>query len=104
MKINNRDISENSPPFIVAEISANHNNSLSRAFKLIDEAKKAGADAVKLQTYTADTITIKTKKKIFLYLIKTVYGGENIYTTYIKLAQHLGVGTNNFLRELKKKK
>ena len=65
MKINNRDISENSPPFIVAEISANHNNSLSRAFKLIDEAKKAGADAVKLQTYTADTITIKTKKQNF---------------------------------------
>ena len=50
MKIQNRHINEKQPPFIVAEISANHNNSLTRALKLIDKAKEVGADAVKLQT------------------------------------------------------
>ena len=63
MEIKNRNISSNKPPFIIAEISANHNNKITRALKLIDEAKKAGADAVKLQTYTADTMTLKSKKK-----------------------------------------
>ena len=50
MKIASRIISDKKPPFIIAEISANHNKSLNRTLKLIEEAKKAGADAVKLQT------------------------------------------------------
>ena len=58
MKVKQRVISEKKPPFIVAEISANHNNNLNRALKLVYEAKRAGADAVKIQTYTADTMTI----------------------------------------------
>ena len=63
MKITNKiKIEIGAKPLLIAEISANHNNKLDRALKLIDEAKKAGADAVKLQTYTADTITLKTKK------------------------------------------
>jgi N-acetylneuraminate synthase len=53
-----RDIGHGAPPFIVAEISANHNGSLQRALDLIDAAKDAGADAVKIQTYSADTLTI----------------------------------------------
>ena len=50
-------------PFLIAEISANHCGKLSLAKKLIKSAKKNGADAVKLQTFTADTMTIKSKKK-----------------------------------------
>ena len=63
MRILNRIISEKKPPFVVAEISANHNNNLQRTLKLVDEAKKAGADAVKIQTYRADTITLNSRKK-----------------------------------------
>ena len=83
MKIKNRIISENYPPFIVAEISANHNNRLSRALKLIDEAKKAGADAVKIQTYKADTITMKSKNKNFLIKDKnSLWNGKYLYDLY----------------------
>lgn len=57
-KINNRTIGPDEPPYIIAELSANHNGSLDRALKTIDEAKRCGADAIKLQTYTADTMTI----------------------------------------------
>ncbi len=57
-KINDRLIGTDQPPFIVAELSANHNGSLERALKTIEEAKRCGADAIKIQTYTADTMTI----------------------------------------------
>ena len=53
-------------PFFIAEISANHNGSISKLKKLIKSAKKNGADAVKLQTYTADMMTLNTKNKKFL--------------------------------------
>ncbi len=56
--IENRIIGAGRPPYVVAELSGNHNGELARALRLIDAAKQAGADAVKLQTYTADTITI----------------------------------------------
>ena len=83
MKIKNRIISENYPPFIVAEISANHNNKLSRALSLIDEAKKAGADAVKIQTYRADTITMNSKNKNFLIKNKnSIWYGKYLYDLY----------------------
>lgn len=61
-------------PFFVAEISANHNGSLSHAKKLIKIAKKYGADAVKLQTYTPDTMTIKSDKTDF-----RIKGGMEIH-------------------------
>ncbi len=59
IKIGNFEISENNKPFIIAEMSGNHNQSLDRAIELVDAAAAAGAHALKLQTYTADTITMK---------------------------------------------
>lgn len=56
--IDGREISGSQPPYIIAELSANHNGKLETALKIIDEAVKAGADAVKLQTYRPDTITL----------------------------------------------
>lgn len=65
LKINNRIIDNNSPPYIIAELSANHNGSLETAKKIIAAAKQAGADAVKLQTYTANTITLNCNSEEF---------------------------------------
>ena len=66
--VNNRLIGEKAPAFIIAEISGNHGGSLEKALKLIEKAKQIGADAVKLQTYTADTITLNSSKEDFLIL------------------------------------
>jgi N-acetylneuraminate synthase len=83
MKIERRIISDNFPPFIIAELSANHNNNLSRMLKLIDEAKKAGADAVKIQTYTADTMTLDSKKRDFFINDKhSLWHGKYLYELY----------------------
>lgn len=64
--INGVKIGPEYPPYIIAELSANHNGSLDRALETIDEAKRRGASAIKLQTYTADTMTIKSNRKEFL--------------------------------------
>ena len=64
-KIGKKKIGKNCKTFLVAELSRNHNQSVDRAKRLIKSAKLAGADAVKLQTYTADTITLKSNKKDF---------------------------------------
>ena len=54
--INGREIGEGNKPYFVAEMSGNHNNDINRALKIIDAAKEAGADAIKMQTYKASTI------------------------------------------------
>ena len=65
MKIDNYQIGKNHPPFIIAEMSGNHNQSLSRALKIVDAAARSGAHAIKLQTYKPETITIKSNNKEF---------------------------------------
>ena len=74
-------ISKTSKPFIVAEISANHGGSLKKAKKMIDAAKKAGASAVKIQTYEADSMTIKSNKKDFK-IQHGIWKGKNLYDLY----------------------
>jgi pseudaminic acid synthase len=81
MKIKNFDIHKKSNVFIIAELSANHNGSLEVALETVRAAKRAGADCIKLQTYTADTITIDSKKDDFL-IKGTIWNGKNLYELY----------------------
>ncbi|MDI9257709.1 pseudaminic acid synthase [Flavobacterium sedimenticola] len=81
MKIKDRYINQNSPVFIIAELSANHNGSIEVALETIKAAKRAGADCIKLQTYRADTITIDSKKDDFL-IKGTIWDGKNLYELY----------------------
>lgn len=76
-------IGSNYPPFIIAELSGNHNGSLERAKELLKAAKDAGAHAVKLQTYTADTITLDVKAREFLIDEPTnLWRNRNLYDLY----------------------
>lgn len=81
IKIKSRLISESEPPYIIAEMSANHNGSIENAFKIIAEAKKNGADAVKLQTYTADTITLNSDAPEFK-INGGLWHGRTLYDLY----------------------
>ena len=81
MKIGNHNIGENAPVFIIAELSANHNGKLEVALETIRAAKRAGADAIKLQTYTADTMTIDSDKDDFI-IKGTIWDGQNLYKLY----------------------
>ena len=69
------------PPYIIAELSGNHNGDLNRALKLVEEEHKAGANAIKLQTYTADTITIKHKSLDFK-ISSGIWEGKYLYELY----------------------
>jgi pseudaminic acid synthase len=82
MKIGNFNITKNSPAFIIAEISANHNGSIDIAIETIKAAKKAGADCVKFQTYTADTITLNHKSDHFKITQGTIWDGKYLYDLY----------------------
>ncbi|WP_323756861.1 pseudaminic acid synthase [Roseivirga sp.] len=79
--MHNHIIDNQSPVFIIAELSANHNGSLETAIETIHAAKRAGADAIKLQTYTADTITIDCDKDDFV-IKDTIWGGRKLYDLY----------------------
>ena len=80
-KINDRKINSNNPPYIVAEMSANHNGSLERALKTITEAKQCGADAVKIQTYSAETMTIDSDLPDFM-INGGLWDGYRLYDLY----------------------
>ena len=81
MQIGHKKIEKNSPVFIIAELSANHNGSLETALQTIRAAKRTGADAIKFQTYTADTITLDCDKKDFI-IDGTIWEGKNLYKLY----------------------
>lgn len=66
ISISGRKIGIDYPPYIVAELSANHNGDIERAKQIIAMAKRCNADAIKLQTYSADTITLNSKKEEFM--------------------------------------
>jgi len=80
--IKNRKIGEGYSVFIIAELSANHLQKFDNAVKLIKAAKEAGADAVKLQTYTPDTLTIQSDKEYFRIGKGTLWEGKTLYELY----------------------
>jgi len=83
MIIGKYKISKENKPFIVAEMSGNHNKSLDRAIKIVEAAAESGAHMLKLQTYTADTLTINSKNSDFLISdSKSLWKGKTLYDLY----------------------
>jgi pseudaminic acid synthase len=79
-----RKIGPDQPAFIIAEMSGNHNQSFARAKKIIDAAARAGVDAIKLQTYTPDTMTIDCDKDYFQVKVNKAWQGQTLYSLYKK--------------------
>lgn len=81
--IANRIVGSGHPPYTIAELSGNHNQSLDRALQIVDAAAESGADAIKLQTYTADTMTLNTDKPGFVIDDpKSLWHGRQLYDLY----------------------
>ncbi|AZC87959.1 pseudaminic acid synthase [Pseudomonas chlororaphis] len=84
-KIGSRSIGAGSPPFIIAEMSGNHNQSLDVALQIVEAAAKAGAHALKLQTYTADTMTLDLEHgEFFIKDPASLWAGSSLYALYEK--------------------
>lgn len=79
--IADRPIGQNARPYIIAEMSANHNGKIENAFRIIDAAKQAGADAIKIQTYRADTMTLNSTREEFM-IKGGLWDGWNLYKLY----------------------
>jgi len=83
MQIKRSIIGKNHPPFIIAEMSGNHNQSLDRALAIVEAAAEAGAHAIKLQTYTADTMTLDiAEREFFISDEKNLWSGQSLYDLY----------------------
>jgi pseudaminic acid synthase len=82
IEIEGRPISARHPVYVIAELSANHQQDLHTAIELVRAARAAGADAVKVQTYTADTITIDCEKEHFRIGHGTIWEGRKLYDLY----------------------
>lgn len=84
-QIQNRLVGPDQPPFIIAEMSGNHNGLLEKALALVDAAAEAGADALKIQTYTADTMTLDISEgEFFIEDPDSLWKGESLYNLYQK--------------------
>lgn len=81
-EINGRKIGKGYPCYIIAEMSANHSHNYDTAVKILHAAKDIGADAVKVQTYTADTLTINCNNEYFQIGEGTIWEGKNLYQLY----------------------
>src|SRR5690554_6343752 len=85
MNIAGRKIGVGVPPFIIAELSGNHDKSLDKALSMIDAAAAAGADAIKLQTYSPDTITLNVHEgDFFINDPGSLWNGHSLYQLYEK--------------------
>ena len=83
MRISNIENGREFRPFIIAEMSGNHNQSLDRALEIVDAAAKAGAQAMKIQTYTADTMTLPVREGDFvIHDPKSLWSGKSLYDLY----------------------
>lgn len=83
MKIGSLEIRKNAPPFVIAEMSGNHNQSLERALEIVEAAARTGAHALKIQTYTPDTITLDVKDgDFFISDEKSLWKGRSLYDLY----------------------
>ena len=83
MFIGNREIGGNNPPFVIAEMSGNHNQSLERALEIVETAAKTGAHALKIQTYTPDTMTLDLDEREFhISDPKSLWAGNSLYKLY----------------------
>ncbi|NOH96093.1 pseudaminic acid synthase [Vibrio sp. 99-70-13A1] len=81
ISIDGRNIGPDYAPYIIAELSANHNGDINRAFQIMEEAKKSGADAIKLQTYTHETITMDCDSEEF-QIHGGLWDGQTLYNLY----------------------
>lgn len=83
IKLGSRYVGASHPPFIIAEMSGNHNHSLERAIKIVDEAADSGADALKIQTYTPDTMTLDISEgEFFIKDPTSLWKGKSLYQLY----------------------
>jgi N-acetylneuraminate synthase len=81
IKIAGREVSEGNSPYVIAEMSANHNGNIETAFKIIEAAKQAGAEAIKLQTYRPDTITLDSTCEEFM-IKEGIWAGKSLFELY----------------------
>lgn len=82
LKINGRTIGKDAPAYVIAEMSGNHNGDIRRGLEIVEAAAKAGVDAIKLQTYTADTITLNCSNKYFQTQKGSLWEGRMLYDLY----------------------
>ena len=82
VQINGREVGPGKPVYVIAELSANHNQNFEQAVRIIHAAKESGADAVKLQTYTPDTITIRSDREYFRVNGGTPWDGRYLHDLY----------------------
>src|SRR4030095_6364678 len=82
IEIGHRRVGPGQPAYVVAELSANHNQDFEQAVRMIRAAEESGADAVKLQTYTADTLTIDSDKEYFRVRGGTLWDGRTLHDLY----------------------